>query len=580
MDTHQLTQVVDRLRRLGLEPTDVEVKAAVKETPHSLRETLSAFRNGKGGLVILGLEENGFVPAVGFDANRCRDGVAGMCSNDIEPPLRASIEAVEFEGTSVVTLEIEEADVSEKPVFVKARGRYGGSFIRGGDGDRRLSEYEVSQLMLNRGQPTFDREPVEGATLSDLDPSEVDRFIDRLHARGGTALSRLNREETLRAVGVVADVSGDLVPTLGGLLVLGRYPQQFFPQLNVTLVVLPTTQMGQPVAGGKRFLDNRTIDGPIPSIVDDIVVALTRNLSKASIITGAGRSDSFEYPLEVIREAVVNALMHRDYSPASRGSQVQVELYPDRLVIRNSGGLFGGVDTAQLGEAGVSSSRNASLARILADAPMPGREEVVCENRGSGIPAMFHLLRAAGMTPPKYKSSPSRTTLTIPRHGLLDDATIKYIAGLGTPLSDAQAIAVGIMRSNGEVSNENLRGWGVERLEATQALADLVAKGIAYKQGGRRYATYRLTHGDLDPAQLSLPGYTDEAPALDRDLHDVLTHIQESGPVAARDVATALGTSYQTALRRINRLLEAGRVSAIGSSTSKNRVYEATKDPS
>lgn len=574
MDSDQLTNIVARLRRVGLEPTDVEVKSAVNQAPHSLRETLSAFRNGSGGLVILGLDEsNAFAPAERFDAVRCRDGVAGFCANDLEPPLRTPIEVIEFEGASVVVLEVEEADVSEKPVFVRAKGTYGGSFIRGGDGDRRLTEYEVSQLILNRGQPTFDREPVKDAHMNDLDYSEVDRFVDRLRSRGGTALSRLNREEMLQAVGVVADVSGDKIPTLAGLLVLGRYPQQYFPQMNVTLVVLPSEEMGQSSSEGKRFIDNRTIDGSIPSIVDDVVTALQRHLVRASVISGTGRSDTYEYPLEVIREAVVNALMHRDYSPASRGSQVQIELYPNRLVIRNSGGLFGGVDTAQLGEAGVSSSRNASLARILSDAPLPGRDEVVCENRGSGIPSMFYLLRRAGMTPPKYESSPSQTTLTIPRHGLLDDSTLKFITHLGAPdLSDPQAIAVAIMRSNGEVSNENLRGWGVGRLEATQALADLVVRGIAFRQGGRRYATYRLGQVDHEPRQLALPN-TDYPPPLDARLESVLAHIRQLGPVATREVAKAEGVSYQTALRRINALLKRGLVEAVGAQTSKDRVY-------
>lgn len=94
---------------------------------------------------------------------------------------------------------------------------------------------------------------------------------------------------------------------------------------------------------GERFLENVTVDGPIPVILQEVTAALRRNMSRAAIVRGLGREDRYDYPTEVIRELVTNALMHRDYSPESRGTQVQIELYPDRLVVKNEGGLSGGV---------------------------------------------------------------------------------------------------------------------------------------------------------------------------------------------------------------------------------------------
>ena len=115
-----------------------------------------------------------------------------------------------------------------------------------------------------------------------------------------------------------------------------------FP-LNVTFVVLPAVAKGVIPEGGPRFIDNRSFGGPIPVMVIDAVDAIARNMRVAGTVKGVGREDTYEYPIEALREAVVNALMHRDYGQLARGTQVPVEMYPDRLLIRNPGGLFGAI---------------------------------------------------------------------------------------------------------------------------------------------------------------------------------------------------------------------------------------------
>lgn len=118
-----------------------------------------------------------------------------------------------------------------------------------------------------------------------------------------------------------------LVPTLAGVLALGSYPQQFFPQLNITFVSIPATAKDRVPPGAPRFLDNQTLSGPIPVMVADTLRVLTRNMATRAHISGAGRAESYDYPLEALREAVVNAVLHRDYSPGARGDQVQIEMY-------------------------------------------------------------------------------------------------------------------------------------------------------------------------------------------------------------------------------------------------------------
>lgn len=570
--------MVKRLRRLGLEPTEIEVKAAAGGLPKTVVETLSAFANGDGGTLLLGLEEDGFRPAAGFDANRIRDALAEVCHQKVTPPIRTSIEVVDFEGAHVVRLDIEEIDPIDKPCFVSERGEYNGSYIRGGDGDRKLSRYEVTQLLSNREQPTHDHAAVDAATLTDLDPRLVEQVLRHAAERSPRAFDGVEPVTGLTRLGAVKELNGVPRPTLAGLLSLGMYPQQFFPQLFASVVVLPTTKMGELGPEGERFLENVTVDGPIPVILHEVTTVLRRNMSRAAIVRGLGREDRYDYPTEVIRELVTNALMHRDYSPASRGAQVQIELYPDRLVVKSPGGLFGGVTVDQLGADRIESkSRNATLAKLLADVPLPDRPtETIAENRGSGLVTAVAALRRAGMSPPEFDAEPGRLMVTVPRTALLAPQTIEWIASLGLPnLTDAQHLALAIMRSSGRVSVGMLRAWGVSDTDARRATRDLVTRGVAVRTGGKRYASYRLAE-EVD--QLALPGLEIPVAAaapregIEAEL-DVIVQAIRAGHTTSRGMAEHLGMGYQTVLRRLHELENRGIVAPTRPKRSSKQSY-------
>lgn len=382
--------------------TNVEVKAAGNGCPKSLRETLSAFSKGSGGTVLLGLTDDTFEP-VPINARGLRDAVAGMASDDMEPPVRADIEVETLpDGSQLVRVDVPAMDPLEKPCFVKMKGRYSGSYIRPGDGDRRLTNYEVDRLVENRGQPLFDREAVAEASLTDLDEELLDSYVARMTAARPRAFAGLERADVLRRLGILTADGGCMKPTLAAVLTFGAMPQQFFPQLCISVVALPRVTMGDLGDAGEWFLDNQTCEGPLPVMVMDAIAAVRRNMTRASVMSGEVRRDRYEYPIEVVRELIVNAVLHRDYSPGARGTHVQVELYPDRLVVRSPGGFFGVVDPSAFGDPDVSSSRNALLARLLADTALDGGQQMVAENRGSGIPTILRSLNAAGMAPPEF----------------------------------------------------------------------------------------------------------------------------------------------------------------------------------
>jgi ATP-dependent DNA helicase RecG len=493
----ELVEIVDNLRVLGSDVADIEVKKAHGGFPKSLRDTLSAFSNTYGGVVILGLDEANAFAATGLtDPSKMASDLASMCSDEMEPALRPYIQVHAFEGVQLVVAEVPELPREQKPCFYKGAGITKGAYTRVHDGDRQLSSYEVQMMLSSRGQPRSDLEPVGGVGVEALDEHLVSAMILRLRSGRPYAYQDLSTVEILRRIRVlVAEDNGvaDVV-SLGGLLALGSYPQEHFPQMMLTFVHYPT-ERGSDEESGVRFLDSVAVEGPIPVMVRDTLAAIRRNMSRRSIVTGAGRQDIWEYPETALREAVTNALIHRDLSPASRGAQVQVEMFPDRLVIRNPGGLFGPVTLENLGEEGATSSRNAALLRILEDVPIPGEDRAVCENRGSGIRAMVNSLRRSGMTAPKFDDRIASFIVTFPNHSLLNDETVRWIGSLHQEgLTESQCIALAAMHAGTVLDNSTYRkATGLDSRVATSELQDLVARELAEQAGTRRWARYRLS---------------------------------------------------------------------------------------
>ena len=184
-------------------------------------------------------------------------------------------------------------------------------------------------------------------------------------------------------------------PTLAGLLTFSKYPQTYFPQLCITAVSLPGTEQGTIGDDGERFIDNKRITGAIPDMLEEAVEFVRRNSRTKTIIDDNGhRVDKPEYPIKAVREAILNALVHRDYSIHTENVPIRIEMYRDRMEIMNSGGLYGKITIDALGKVRPE-TRNAALANIL---------ELlhITENRYSGIPTMRKEFEKAGLPAPIF----------------------------------------------------------------------------------------------------------------------------------------------------------------------------------
>ncbi|SED67859.1 ATP-dependent DNA helicase RecG [Amycolatopsis tolypomycina] len=560
MQDEELAEIVENLRLLGSDVSDVEVKKAEGGLPRSARETLVAFANTRGGTLILGLDEGADFAATGLSAPaKLSSDLAAMCATDIEPPLRPHIGIHDFEGGQVLVAEIPELPPDRKPCFSRGAGITQGSFVRVGDGDRRLTSYEVQLLLANRGQPHDDEAPVPGTGIADFDPALVATLLNRLRTRRPYAFGELDDIAALRrAKALVTADSGTVVASVGGLLALGSYPQEHFPQLMLTFVHYPTAE-GANTETGERFVDNVVAEGPIPVMVRDALLAVRKNMTRRSVVRGAGRADVWQYPEAALREAIVNALVHRDLSPGSRGTQVQVEMYPDRLTVRNPGGLFGPVTEERLGEEGVSSARNATLLRLLEDVPWPGGGHAVCENRGSGIRTMINALRAARMSLPEFKNRVSTFSVTFPNHTLLGEETVDWLNSLGEHgLSESQCVGLAILREGGHLDNQTYRTeTRVDSRVATQELGDLIARELVVQTGNRRWARYRLA-----PSVLPATGAASGVSARRADRRREILNALAEGERSRAELAAATGLTGQTVAHWLRILRSEGLVEA------------------
>ena len=156
----EVIDAIRRMRKVGSDTQAWEVKEAVLDLPKSLSETISAFANLHGGMIILGLSErNGFTPAEGFDAEATYSKMQ-IIGDELTPVVRMEIEKVAFENSFLVVARVPETPRHLKPCFITARDRYEGSFVRTGDGDRHLTPYEVDRLLEFGRQPRFDAQAV------------------------------------------------------------------------------------------------------------------------------------------------------------------------------------------------------------------------------------------------------------------------------------------------------------------------------------------------------------------------------------------------------------------------------------
>jgi ATP-dependent DNA helicase RecG len=563
MQPDELRRLVGEVQQRRMEPDAVEVKAAnhPRETP-KVTESLSAFANRPGGGIILfGLDERQAFKVVGVgNLHKAQTDVADWARSVMEPPVHVEFTVEDVEGLPVMAIEVRETPNEQKPCYDRNKGLHGkgGAFLRAGGTDRCMTDYEIFGYLSSRGQPRNDEEVVGEASLDDLDDDLVSRYLERIRAsRPGARHLNATRPEVLTGLHVAARDGETVRPTLAGLLMFGKYPQEFFPQIRITFVQFYGTTEDEPAPGGARFVDNRAFEGPIPSMVEAAELYVMTAMRKSSLIEGLLRRDIPEYPQAALREALANAVAHRDYSPYVRGSPIDVRMFADRLEVRSPGGLFGNVTVENIEDE--HSTRNARLMRMMEDLH-------IVENRGSGIKAMVRALREANLEPPVFDDRRASFRVTFRNHTLMNPEAVRWLNQFAAlPLNDRQRVALVYLRQRPRITNAEYRRLNrVEAAVAGQELRGLADAGLVEQEGVGRWTTYRLRVAGQLPEQA--------VPVSDEER--ILAFVQEKGAITNGECQALLGVGDDRAYYLLRKLMEAGQLKARGKGRWRNYVLK------
>lgn len=392
MQADELKKIVLRIKNMKTETQNIELKAATKGCPTRLFDTLSSFSNqDEGGVIIFGVDESDDYAIKGvYNPQDLQKKVTEQCKQ-MEPSVRALFTVCEINDITIVSAEIPGVDISKRPVFYKGVGRIKGSYVRVGESDEPMSEYEIYSYEAFRNRTRDDIRVVEGASLKLINKERMKQYLEAVRNERKNLYDNVSESEILEFMGIAKDN----VLTLAGLMTFSMYPQAYFPQLCITAVSLPGTEQGEIGDDGERFIDNKRITGAISDMLEEAVEFVRTNSRTKTIIDDNGhRVDKPEYPIKAVREAILNALVHRDYSVHTENVPIRIEMYRDRMEIINSGGLYGKISIDALGKVRPE-TRNAALANML---------ELlnITENRYSGIPTMRKEFANAGLPAPIF----------------------------------------------------------------------------------------------------------------------------------------------------------------------------------
>lgn len=482
LDAATLMQLIE-----GGETSRVELKIAAPR-PAEVAQRLCGMANGQGGYFILGVEDKTLELAGVKNAGENIDTVL-VGSRLCKPP-------VALEGSEPQTFVIKGRQIVVATVPPNNGTLYqaGGVFwIRRGSHTVPMEAGEIEQHLYNQGITSWEMRPVLQASLEeDLNLEAVRELLATRPAasRLGGRLDNLEqillnlncavRVNSSRLPAVTAPAaSGDtLRPTNAGILLFGHFPQRWVVQSEVTCVLYSDN------LGTRRYSDRRVISGPIRELIEGAEAFFSRHMPVAAHIEGFRRIDEPQYPPEVLREAIVNAIVHRDYSIT--GESVRIFYYPDRVEIRNPGLLLPGLTIEDLAEGRARSKlRNPVIASVLRD--MPGG---YMERMGSGVRFMLDRMRELSYPAPVFRET-GEFILTLSKKPESTASSLGSTETTTVELRYKQLLEY--LHQHGSITNKEYRHLtGISETTALRDLEAMVERGSIRPVGKGRARRYLL----------------------------------------------------------------------------------------
>lgn len=427
----------------GVEGKRLEFKRDLS-SPGPALKTLVAFANTAGGILVVGVEDRTRrVVGVEHPLDE-EERLMNLIADRISPRLVPEVEIVPWRSTQLLVVETHLSP--NRPHYLTSEGEGDGTYVRIGSTNRRADPPLVEEMRRSARFQSFDELP-----LVDVPADSID-----LHAaREAFAPVRALRQRDLATLGCLTESQGRLVPTVGGVLLFGQHRSASFPDAWVQVARFAGTDRA-------RIVDHVDLTGPLPSWIDMAFDFVDRHLTRSVSIEGPRRVEHRPIPLEAVREAIVNAVIHADYSQP--GAPLRVALYDDRFEVENPGSLPFGLTIDDI-RTGVSRVRNRMMARVL-------RELGYVEQWGSGVGRMERACADAGLDPPVFEEIGGRFRVTISmerrRAALLDSIDRTIIDLLG---------------ESGATTAEIAEGIGKSARTARSRLARLVERGLVVEIG-------------------------------------------------------------------------------------------------
>ncbi|MCY1043479.1 putative DNA binding domain-containing protein [Corallococcus sp. bb12-1] len=368
-------EMLEQLLRLG-EDSFTEFKSVVHRSfqldAEDIAKAIASMANTKGGLVLIGVEDDGTVTGTGDrkHTDKLMTQVGQLCQDRIEPPLICTTQKREYQGQTILQVEV--------PAFSPSRPHRAASryYVRDGNVSREAKREELVR-MLQSTDAHFDEQEMSGASIEDLDTEAVRAFFANAYQRQVSDQNLVPHLTSLKCL----ERTG--VPTVAGILMFGTQPTRWLLDARISAVRV----QGRTISS--TFLDRQDMEGRLLDQIDQASAFIQRNIAAPSHVQGMTRVED-GLPVEVIREAVLNAVTHRDYRPAS---QIRISIFDDRIEFTNPGDLLNHLTLENIRQGGISQKRNPILASLLAKAQRR-------ENLGFGVPDMVRVLGEKGFREP------------------------------------------------------------------------------------------------------------------------------------------------------------------------------------
>ena len=423
-------------------------------------ESAVAFANTKGGIIFIGVSDKNNIKGIKVGKETLNQW-ANQISQSTDPRIIPELEKIKVDEKTVIAVKIKENPI--KPISKKGR-----CLKRVDSSNRAMSAQEVAQMHLHSTGMSWDKYPAKDAKLSDIDIEKVKRYIHKAKETGRKKIG--DDEEPMQVLEKMSLIT-EGQPTWAAILLFSRLTNKFISQAAIHCGRFKERNI---------VIDDRMIVGTVFEQIEEAMDFIRKNINVEFVMTGRPqREQKWDYPLEALREALVNAICHRDYTIFSN---IEVRIYDDKLIIRSPGFLPYGITLEELYKPHSSTLRNKGLAEVLYDTEL-------IERWGSGIEKIQQHCLDAGLPEPIFEEYQGFQVVF--RKDVYDE---EYLRSLN--LNERQIKAVMYVKEKGQITNKEYQEvCATSKRTASRDLLDLVSSGFFEQIGTTGTGTAYILKG-------------------------------------------------------------------------------------